>query len=52
MLFAILHSGIESVEAAKHIDPKYAELLDQAIESGVEVICYKPDLNEYFDLSK
>ncbi|TQQ33356.1 DNA/RNA nuclease SfsA [Vibrio cholerae] len=50
LLFAILHSGIESVEAAKHIDPKYAELLDQAIESGVEVICYKPDLNEYFDL--
>ncbi|HCH5892727.1 TPA: DNA/RNA nuclease SfsA [Vibrio parahaemolyticus] len=51
LLFAILHSGIESVEAAKHIDPKYAELLDQAIESGVEVICYKPDLNEYFDLN-
>ncbi|MDF4441353.1 hypothetical protein P3380_11210 [Vibrio parahaemolyticus] len=32
------------------MDPKYAVLLDQVIESGVEVICYKPDLNEYFDL--
>ncbi|MCY9878566.1 hypothetical protein OTK59_18570 [Vibrio natriegens] len=37
------------VKTAKHIDPKYVVLLDQAIEYGVEVICYAPDLNEYFD---
>ncbi|HCG5592901.1 TPA: hypothetical protein NJ109_001999 [Vibrio parahaemolyticus] len=39
------------VKTAKHIDPKCAELLNQAIESCVEVICYKPDLKEYFDLN-
>lgn len=41
LLFAVLHSGIESVMAAKHIDAKYAELLTQAISQGVEVIAYK-----------
>lgn len=41
LLFAVLHSGIESVMPAKHIDAKYAELLIQAIKEGVEVIAYK-----------
>ena len=41
LLFAVLHSGIESVMAAQHIDAKYAELLSQAKEQGVEVIAYK-----------
>ena len=41
LLFAVLHSGIESVMPAKHIDAKYAELLIDAIKEGVEVIAYK-----------
>ncbi|TWX58618.1 DNA/RNA nuclease SfsA [Colwellia hornerae] len=41
LLFAVLHSGIESVMAAQHIDAKYAELLSQAMQQGVEVIAYK-----------
>lgn len=44
LLFCILHSGIESVKPAKHIDAKYAELFEQAKEAGVEVLVYKPEL--------
>jgi len=41
LLFAVLHTGINSVAAASHIDAKYAELLNQAEAAGVEVIAYK-----------
>ena len=41
LFFAVLHSGIESVMPAKHIDAKYSALLLQAIKQGVEVIAYK-----------
>ncbi|TMO24940.1 DNA/RNA nuclease SfsA [Pseudoalteromonas sp. S4492] len=41
LLFAVLHEGINQVSAATHIDPKYAQLLTDAIEKGVEVIAYK-----------
>jgi len=41
LLFAVLHSGINSVKAAQHLDPKYAELLQLADKKGVEVIAYK-----------
>ena len=46
LFFAVLHSGINSVNAAKHIDPKYAELLQEAISSGVEVLVYKAQIDE------
>ncbi len=45
LLFAILHSGITSVKAAKHIDPQYAKLLAEATALGVEVLVYKTDFN-------
>lgn len=45
LLFAVLHSGIESVMAAEHIDEKYAELLTQAVQQGVEVIAYQVKFN-------
>lgn len=45
LLFAILHSGINSVIAAKHIDANYAELLETARLKGVEVIACKAQLN-------
>lgn len=41
LLFAVLHSGIESVKPASHIDVKYAELLREASQQGVEIIAYK-----------
>lgn len=40
LVFAVLHSGINSVAAAKHIDEKYALLFEQAKQKGVEVINY------------
>ncbi|MEX9610580.1 DNA/RNA nuclease SfsA [Providencia manganoxydans] len=45
LLFAVLHTGIYEVSAAAHIDKQYAKLLDEAIESGVEVLCYQVDIN-------
>lgn len=41
LLFAVLHSGINEVSAAAHIDPEYAQLLEQAKEAGVEIYAYK-----------
>jgi sugar fermentation stimulation protein A len=41
LLFAILHTGINSVKPAAHIDKKYADLFDLAIQQGVEVLTYK-----------
>ncbi|CAM4256952.1 DNA/RNA nuclease SfsA [Vibrio agarivorans] len=45
LLFTILHSGIEKVSAAHHIDAKYDLLLKQAQAAGVEVLCYKAQLS-------
>lgn len=45
LFFAVLHSGIEDVSPARHIDARYAELLAQARQSGVEVLCYKAQLS-------
>jgi sugar fermentation stimulation protein A len=41
LLFTVLHTGINNFQAAKHIDKKYADLLQQAVTSGVEVLVYK-----------
>jgi len=45
LFFAVLHSGIEEVTPASHIDARYAELLVQAREYGVELLCYKAQLS-------
>lgn len=45
LLFAVLHTGIDTFKAAKHIDEKYADLLQLAISSGVEVLVYKAKIN-------
>ena len=41
LLFAVLHSGINAISAASHIDPTYAKLLKEARLAGVEIIAYK-----------
>ncbi|MFY8274131.1 DNA/RNA nuclease SfsA [Pseudoalteromonas sp. SSDWG2] len=46
LLFAVLHTGIERVSAAAHIDPKYAQLLQEAVNLGVEVLAYKAKISE------
>lgn len=40
LFFAVLHTGINQVSPARHIDAQYADLLAQASAAGVEVICY------------
>lgn len=45
LLFAVLHSGINNVSPANHIDPKYGELLREAFKAGVEIIAYKAHLS-------
>ena len=45
LFFAVLHEGINQVSAAEHIDMKYAKLLTEAIENGVEVIAYKAKIS-------
>ncbi|MGV7960006.1 DNA/RNA nuclease SfsA [Photorhabdus tasmaniensis] len=46
LFFAVLHSGIKQVAAAAHIDHNYSSLLEQARNSGVEVICYQARITE------
>ncbi|WBA09059.1 DNA/RNA nuclease SfsA [Salinivibrio kushneri] len=45
LLFVVLHSGIEKVTGAPHIDPDYNQLLNQALASGVEVLCYQAQMS-------
>ena len=45
LLFAVLHSSITQVSPARHIDAKYAELLYEAQQCGVEIIAYKAELS-------
>ncbi len=46
LLFTVLHSGIEKVSPAHHIDANYSQLLKMAQEAGVEVLCYKAQLSD------
>ena len=46
LLFAVLHSGIDSVKAAAHVDKKYAELLQQAQQAGVKILAYKAEFSK------
>lgn len=46
LVFAVLHSGIDSVKAAKHIDEKYALLFEEAKQAGVEIVCYFPTITQ------
>lgn len=45
LFFAVLHTGINHVAVATHIDPEYDRLLRQAIIAGVEIICYRANIN-------
>lgn len=45
LLFAVLHSAITRVSPARHIDARYAQLLGEAQECGVEIIAYRAELS-------
>ncbi|WJD51004.1 MULTISPECIES: DNA/RNA nuclease SfsA [unclassified Enterobacter] len=45
LLFAVLHSAIDRFSPARHIDPKYAQLLSEAQRQGVEILIYKAELS-------
>jgi sugar fermentation stimulation protein A len=45
LCFAVLNTGINSVEAARHIDSKYADLLREAHINGVEIFAYKVEVS-------
>ncbi|WP_290703187.1 DNA/RNA nuclease SfsA [Amphritea sp.] len=40
LIFCVPHTGIEQVRPADHIDPKYGQLLREAVSAGVEVYAY------------
>lgn len=46
LFFAVLHTGIDTMKIATHIDPVYGELLKQAVDSGVEVLAYRADISD------
>ncbi|MBF7073831.1 DNA/RNA nuclease SfsA [Glaciecola sp. MH2013] len=41
LLFCVQHEGINSFDIAKHIDPEYAETLEDAQNKGLLLLCYK-----------
>jgi sugar fermentation stimulation protein A len=45
LFFTVLHTGIEKVSPAHHIDAKYSLLLKEAQREGVEVLCYRAILS-------
>lgn len=49
LLFAVLHSGINSVMAADYIDPEYATLLAEAKNKGVEILAFKAEFTHTHD---
>jgi len=52
LLFAVLHSGIQSVSIAQHLDNKYYQLIIEAHAVGVEIIAYKAEMVFTDSLSK
>ena len=47
LLFCVPHEGIERVQAAADIDPKYAAALAEVAAAGVEVLAYRVTFSEW-----
>ena len=45
ILYVIMHNGIDRVRAATEIDPEYAQVLDRAIQQGIEVWQWPTELS-------
>jgi len=46
LLFTVLHTGINSVQPASHIDPEYSKLCKEAQQKGVEFLAYKAEISQ------
>ncbi|BDH47064.1 sugar fermentation stimulation protein A [Salmonella enterica subsp. enterica serovar Choleraesuis] len=44
LLFAVMHSKITAVSPARHIDPVYSQLLNEAHLLGVEIMAWQPHI--------
>jgi sugar fermentation stimulation protein A len=45
LFYCVQHTGIDSVQPARAIDPAYADALREAQQAGVEVLAYGCDIN-------
>jgi len=45
IFFLVLHSGIKCFSPAAQIDPLYCQLLKEAVENGVEILCYNTNIS-------
>ncbi|TMP31350.1 DNA/RNA nuclease SfsA [Pseudoalteromonas rubra] len=45
LLFVVMHNGIHSVKPAAHIDNKYALLIAEALQQGVEIYAYRAEVS-------
>ncbi|GAA3551072.1 DNA/RNA nuclease SfsA [Zobellella aerophila] len=45
ILFCVLHTGIERVSPATHLDPDYAALLSRAVAAGVECLAWQAEIS-------
>lgn len=46
LLFLAQHTGIKKIAPASQIDPKYSELIAEALASGVEILSYGTHISE------
>ncbi|SFB81724.1 DNA/RNA nuclease SfsA [Pseudoalteromonas denitrificans] len=47
LLFLVQHQGIKKLSPARHVDAKYADGIQHALDAGVEILCY----NTYIDVN-
>ena len=45
LLYCVMHTGINKVSLAVHIDPQYMEKLNIALSTGVEVVAYNTKIS-------
>lgn len=45
LVYCVLHTGIDRVYPADHIDPEYGSMLRQAAIAGVEIMGYRVDIS-------
>ncbi len=45
LFFMVMHTGINQLKIAQHIDPAYADLIQQAVLKGVELLAYKASIS-------
>lgn len=41
LCFCVMHTGLQNIKPAYHIDANYEELLQKAVEEGVQLLAYK-----------